>query len=163
MQGQQYTGIFHILLVEDNPGDLRLLREAFRDAKVPHQLHVATDGQEALDFLHKRDHHADAPQPHLILLDLNLPKMSGHEVLENLKRDAVLHNIPVIVLSSSADGRDIGRAYELHANCYIQKPSDLASFVQIMRLIEDFWMRIVQLPGQDTLYAGRQERRPGLV
>ena len=131
-----------ILAVEDHPADLYLLREALTASPVRYTLHAAADGQAALDFL--RDE--SQPTPHLILLDLNLPGKSGHDVLAEIKQDAVLRRIPVVVLSSSAAAHDVGRAYDLHANCYIQKPTDLDAFFTVMRVIEDFWMRLVQLP-----------------
>ena len=103
------------------------------------------DGQEALDFLHE----GSKPTPHLILLDLNLPRMNGHEVLEIIKQDAILRRIPVIMLSSSAAASDVGHAYDLHANCFIQKPNDLDDFLNVMHLIEDFWMRLAKLPRRE--------------
>jgi CheY-like chemotaxis protein len=145
-----YPNTFQILLVEDNPADVYLLSESLREAAVPPQLHVTANGEQALEFLCRQGDHANAPRPHLILLDLNLPRKSGHEVLEELKHNALLHNIPVIVLSSSANERDIARAYDLHANCYIQKPSDLDSFLHVVHAIEDFWGRIAQLPPADA-------------
>src|SRR4029450_425941 len=150
MQLSRYPSSFHILLVEDNPADVNLLRESLRQASVTHQLHVTANGEDALEFLCRRGDHANAPRPQLILLDLNLPGKSGHELLEELKLDALLHNIPVIVLSPSASERDVGRAYDLHANCYIQKPSDLDSFLHVVHAIEDFWGRIAQLPPPDA-------------
>lgn len=146
----RYPSTFHILLVEDNPADVNLLSECLREAAVPHQLHVTANGEEALEFLCRQGDYVNAPRPHLILLDLNLPRKSGHEVLEELKCDALLHNIPVIVLSSSANECDVGRAYDLHANCYIQKPFELDSFVRVIHAIQDFWVRIAQLPPPET-------------
>jgi chemotaxis family two-component system response regulator Rcp1 len=135
-----------ILLVEDNPGDIRLTQEALHEAKIANNLHVATDGVQALRFLRREEEHAEAPRPDLILLDLNLPKMTGREVLESVKEDAELRRIPVVVLTTSEAEEDIVRSYELHANAYIKKPVDFASFVEVVRVIEDFWFSVVRLP-----------------
>jgi CheY-like chemotaxis protein len=137
---------FSILLVEDNPGDIDLTREALRDAKVHIQLHVAMDGVEAIDFLRRRGSHVTAPRPDLVLLDLNLPRKDGREVLAEIKGDPELRTIPVVVLSSSEAERDILRSYELHANCYVTKPVDLDRLIEIVNSIEEFWMTIVKLP-----------------
>ena len=135
-----------ILLVEDNPGDVRLTREALKDAKVFNTLHVVEDGVTALDFLNRRGQYAEAPRPHLILLDLNLPKKNGREVLAEVKADDTLKAIPVVILTTSQAEEDVLRAYDLHANCYITKPVDFAQFADIVRTIEDFWLTIVTLP-----------------
>ncbi|MBC8099078.1 MAG: response regulator [Armatimonadetes bacterium] len=135
-----------ILLVEDNPGDVRLTREALRDGKLHNVLHVVQDGVEALDFLQRRGTYADAPRPDIILLDLNLPRMSGREVLALIKNDPALQTIPVVVLTTSDDERDILASYSLHANCYITKPIDMKQFVVIVQSIKDFWFSIVKLP-----------------
>jgi len=135
-----------ILLVEDNPGDVRLTIEALRDSKVRNHLHVATDGVEALAFLRREGQHADAVRPDLILLDLNLPRMDGRQVLAELKGDPALKVIPVVVLTTSRAEQDILRSYELQANCYISKPVDLEQFITVVRSIEDFWLTIVTLP-----------------
>ena len=135
-----------ILLVEDNPGDVRLTREALREGKVRNNLHVAPDGVEALAFLRKEGRYADAVRPDLILLDLNLPRMDGREVLAHIKADASLRYIPVVVLTSSQAEQDIVRAYDLHANCYVTKPVDLDQFIHVVKSIEDFWFTIVKLP-----------------
>jgi CheY-like chemotaxis protein len=135
-----------ILLVEDSPGDVRLTREALRDAKVQNHLHVALDGIEAMKFLGRDGDHADAPRPDLILLDLNLPRMSGREVLEQIKQDAELKSIPVVILTTSAAEEDIIRSYQLHANCYITKPVDLDQFIKVVKSIDNFWLAIVKLP-----------------
>lgn len=135
-----------ILLVEDNPGDVRLTQEALRDGKMHNNLHVAWDGVEALEFLRRAGKYADAPRPDLILLDLNLPKKDGHEVLVEIKADGNLKRIPVVVLTTSKAEEDIFKAYDLHANCYISKPVDLDQFVRIVRSIEEFWFTIVKLP-----------------
>lgn len=135
-----------ILLVEDNPGDVRLTREALKDAKVLNTLHVVEDGVSALDFLYRRPPYADAPRPDLILLDLNLPRKNGREVLAEIKADDRTKMIPVVVLTTSRAEEDVLRAYNLHANCYITKPVDFAQFTHIVRTIEDFWLTIVTLP-----------------
>ena len=135
-----------ILLVEDNPGDVRLTREALREGKIRNNLHVARDGVEALAFLRREGGHADAPRPDVILLDLNLPRKSGREVLSEVKQDPALRQIPVVVLTSSEAEEDIVRAYDLHANCYISKPVDLDQFITVVKSIEDFWFTVVKLP-----------------
>jgi chemotaxis family two-component system response regulator Rcp1 len=135
-----------VLLVEDNPGDVRLTREALRDGKVHNNLSVAPDGVEALAFLRREGKYADAPRPDVILLDLNLPKKDGREVLEEIKADPSLARIPVVILTSSEAERDIVQAYALHANCYVTKPVDLDQFITVVKSIEDFWFSIVKLP-----------------
>ena len=135
-----------ILLVEDNPGDVRLTREALKEGKIRNNLNVASDGVEALRYLRREGPYAGAARPDLILLDLNLPKMDGREVLQAVKADASLRNIPVVVLTSSAAEQDIVRAYDLHANCYVSKPVDLDQFIHVVKSIEDFWFSIVKLP-----------------
>lgn len=135
-----------ILMVEDNPGDVRLAQEALKDWKVSNALHVAEDGVAALDFLYRRGGYGAAPRPDLILLDLNLPKMNGREVLEEIKKDAQLKTIPVVILTTSQAEEDVLRAYSLHANCYITKPVDFAQFIKMVQAIEDFWLTIVTLP-----------------
>jgi CheY-like chemotaxis protein len=135
-----------VLLVEDNPGDVRLTREALKEGKVHNNLHVAPDGVEALAFLRREGRYADAVRPDLILLDLNLPRKSGREVLEEVKGDPALRNIPVVILTSSQAEQDIARAYDLHANCYITKPVDLDQFITVVKSIEDFWFTVVKLP-----------------
>ena len=135
-----------VLLVEDNPGDVRLTREALRDGKVRNNLSVTPDGVEALAFLRREGKYADAPRPDVILLDLNLPRKDGREVLEEVKADPSLRNIPVVILTSSEAERDIAQAYALHANCYVTKPVDLDQFIHVVRSIEDFWFTIVKLP-----------------
>ncbi|HLI27394.1 MAG TPA: response regulator [Chloroflexota bacterium] len=137
-----------ILLVEDNPGDVRLTVEALREARVANRLSVAADGQEALAFLRREGRYADAPRPDLILLDLNLPRKDGREVLAEIKADPVLRRIPVVVLTTSSAEQDILRSYDLHANCYITKPVDLEAFLTVVRAVEYFWLRIVALPGR---------------
>ena len=135
-----------VLLAEDNPGDVRLTREALRDAKVQNTLHIASDGMEAISFLRRQGKHDNAPRPDLILLDLNLPKKGGREVLEEIKLDPSLKTIPVVVLTSSAAEEDILRSYELHANCYVTKPVGLEQFMKIVSTIDNFWLAIVKLP-----------------
>lgn len=135
-----------ILLVEDNPGDVLLTREALKDAKVRNELNVAEDGVEAMAYLRREGKYADAPRPDLILLDLNLPKKDGREVLAEIKRDPTLKRIPVVVLTTSQAEEDILRSYNLHANCYVTKPVDLNQFLTIVKAIEDFWLTVVKLP-----------------
>jgi chemotaxis family two-component system response regulator Rcp1 len=135
-----------ILMVEDNPGDVRLTREALKGGKVLNQLHVVEDGVAALDFLYRRPPHQNAPRPDLILLDLNLPKMDGRDVLSRIKSDDALKIIPVVVLTTSQAEEDVLRAYRLSANCYVTKPVDLHQFNRIVGAIEDFWLTVVSLP-----------------
>ena len=135
-----------ILLVEDSPGDVELTEEALRDAKVRNNLSVARDGEEALTFLRREGRFADAVRPDLILLDLNLPKKDGRQVLREIKADPALKRIPVVVLTTSAAEQDILKTYELHANCYVTKPVDLDQFITVVQSIEDFWLAIVKLP-----------------
>jgi chemotaxis family two-component system response regulator Rcp1 len=135
-----------ILLVEDNPGDVRLAVEALRGAKVRNQLHVVQDGVEAMSFLRQVGQYVGFPRPDLVLLDLNLPRKDGREVLAEIKQDADLKRIPVVILTSSAAEQDILHAYNLHANCYITKPLDLDQFLKVIRTIEDFWLMVVRLP-----------------
>jgi CheY-like chemotaxis protein len=146
MSSQAVSRPVEVLLVEDNPGDVRLTREALREGKIRNNLHVARDGVEALAFLRRQGEHAGAPRPDLILLDLNLPRKDGREVLTEIKDDATLRQIPVVVLTSSQAEEDIIRAYDLHANCYISKPVDLDQFINVVRSIEDFWFTVVKLP-----------------
>jgi CheY-like chemotaxis protein len=135
-----------ILLVEDNPGDADLAREALSASKVYNSLHVAVDGVQAMEFLRHQGQFADVPRPDLILLDLNLPKKDGREVLAEIKSDTDLKNIPVVILTTSEDEQDVFNSYDLHANCYITKPIDLTQFLKVVRSIEDFWLTIVKLP-----------------
>ncbi|MCX7008391.1 MAG: response regulator [Kiritimatiellaeota bacterium] len=137
---------FEILLVEDNPGDVRLTREALRDTSISHHLHVVTDGVEAMTFLRHQGNYTGAPQPDLILLDLNMPRMDGRRVLALLKKDAKLRRIPVVILSSSQNETDIQSAYELQANCYITKPTDFEQFMGVVKEIEEFWAVTAELP-----------------
>ena len=135
-----------ILLVEDNHGDVRLIIEAFRDGKLCNNLRVVEDGEEAMAFLHKEVGYSMVPRPDLILLDLNMPKKDGHEVLAEIKEDPDLRSIPVVVLTTSDAEKDIIKTYDLHANCYITKPVDLEQFIKIVRFVKDFWLSIVKLP-----------------
>jgi len=139
-----------ILLVEDNPGDVRLTQEALRDGKVRNSMHVAADGVEALAFLRREGKFADALRPDVILLDLNLPKKDGREVLAEIKTDPDLRRIPVVVLTTSEAEEDILRAYNLYANAYVAKPVDLDKFIAVVKSIEDFWLEIVKLPPDDA-------------
>lgn len=135
-----------MLLVEDNPGDARLAIEALKDAKVHNNLHWVQDGVEAMDFLRRKGNYSDAPRPDVILLDLNLPKKDGREVLADVKADEDLRRIPVVILTISDAEEDVIKTYNLHANCYIRKPIDLDQFVAVVKAIEDFWLTIVKLP-----------------
>jgi two-component system, chemotaxis family, response regulator Rcp1 len=135
-----------ILLVEDNPGDVRLTREALKEGKVNNNLQVAADGMEALALLNRQGKFSQAVRPDLILLDLNLPKMDGRELLAKIKADDNLKRIPVVILTTSRDEQDVLRTYNLHANCYITKPVDLTQFIGVVKSIEDFWFTIVKLP-----------------
>jgi len=137
-----------ILLVEDSPGDVRLTKEALREGKIRNHLSVASDGVAALAFLRREGCYADALRPDVILLDLNLPKIDGREVLTAIKADPLLRRIPVVILTTSSNEQDILRSYDLHANCYITKPVDLDQFISVVQAIESFWLTIVTLPGQ---------------
>ena len=135
-----------VLLVEDSAGDVRLTREAFKDAKVHINLHVASDGIEAMLFLRREGEHVNVSRPDLILLDLKLPKKDGREVLEEIKQSPTLKSIPVVILTTSASEADILRSYRLHANCYITKPVDLEGFLKVVKSIDNFWLSVVKLP-----------------
>lgn len=135
-----------ILMVEDNPSDVRLTIEAFKDAKVLNNMSVASDGEDALKFLKREGRYKDSPRPDLILLDLNLPRMNGKEVLGEIKRDPDLKRIPVVVLTTSDNEQDVRRAYDLHVNAYVRKPVDLDQFIKIVEAVEDFWLSVVKLP-----------------
>lgn len=138
-----------ILLVEDNPGDVRLTVETFKEQKIYNNIHVVSDGAEALDFLYKRGKHSNAMRPDLILLDLNLPKIDGREVLKEIKNNDHLKSIPVVILTVSKSEEDILKSYNLHANCYISKPIDLAQFERVVKTIQEFWLTIVKLPKKE--------------
>jgi CheY-like chemotaxis protein len=135
-----------VLLIEDDPGDELITREAFEHNKISNTLHVAHDGQEGLDFLYRREPYADAPRPDLILLDLNLPKYDGRQLLETIKSDPALNHIPVVVLTTSSAEEDILRSYKLHANAYVTKPVDLDQFMNAVRQIDEFFVQVVRLP-----------------
>lgn len=143
------SGPIDILLVEDNPGDVRLTREALKDSKVHNTLHVAADGVEALEYLRREGKFSAMTRPDLILLDLNLPRKTGIEVLAEIKADERLKRIPVVILTTSSAEEDIVKSYNLHANCYITKPVDLTQFINIVQSIENFWFTIVKLPNTD--------------
>ena len=135
-----------ILLVEDSPGDVLLTREALRDAKIRLNLQVAADGEEAMALLRREGKYAAAPRPDLVLLDLNLPKKDGREVLQEIKADSNLAIIPVVILTTSASEVDILRSYQLHANCFVTKPVDLEQFLIVVKIIDNFWLTVVKLP-----------------
>jgi len=135
-----------ILLAEDNPGDIRLTQEAFKEGKIKNNLHVTKDGIEAIEFLRHEGEYSDSPRPDLILLDLNMPRKGGKEVLEEIKADEDLRRIPVVILTTSKAEEDIVRSYDLHANCFITKPVDMNQFIEVVKFIENFWFTIVRLP-----------------
>jgi two-component system, chemotaxis family, response regulator Rcp1 len=136
----------HVLLVEDNAGDVRLTQEAFREVNPSIQLHIANDGVEAMSFLRRQGVNVDAPRPDFILLDLNLPKMDGREVLAQIKADATLKMTPTLILTTSKEGRDIAKSYELQANCYLCKPVQLDEFEKLVQSLNDFWLTKAELP-----------------
>ena len=138
-----------IMLVEDNPGDVRLTREALKEAKVRNNLSVVDDGVEAMKFLHRKGSYATAPRPDIILLDLNLPRKDGRQVLAEVKADPDLRRIPVVILTTSKAEEDILKTYDLHANCFISKPVDFEQFIRVIQSIEHFWLAIVTLPPAD--------------
>ena len=140
-----------VLLVEDSPGDVRLTREAIKDAQVRMKLHAVGDGVEAMAFLARKGKYANAPRPDLILLDLNLPKRDGREVLEEIKESRTLKSIPVVILTTSSSEADILRSYMLHANCYITKPVSLDGFLTVVKSIDNFWLSVVKLPREKYL------------
>lgn len=139
-------GPINILLVEDNPGDVRLVQEAFKGGTLQTDLRVVRDGEAALEYLHQRGEYADAPRPDFVLLDLNLPKVNGMEVLEEVKSDPSLRRIPVVILTGSEAEEDIARGYELHSNAYLTKPVDPDEFIELVRSFEEFWFRLAHLP-----------------
>lgn len=145
------TAPIDILLVEDSPGDVRLTQEALAEGKIRTNLHVAGDGEQALQFLRREEPFAAAPRPDLIMLDLNLPRVDGREVLATIKADSSLRLIPVVVLTTSSADEDIHRVYGLNANCYITKPVDYEQFIRVVRSIEDFWLTVVRLPPNDEV------------
>ena len=146
MSDQSNGSLVEILLVEDNPGDVRLTQEAMKEGKMRNNLSVARDGVEAMAFLRREGQYADAPRPDVVLLDLNLPKKDGREVLAEIKADPDLRRIPVVVLTSSKADEDIINSYDAHANCYITKPGDLEQFIEVVKSVEGFWVQIVKLP-----------------
>jgi two-component system, chemotaxis family, response regulator Rcp1 len=135
-----------ILLVEDSPSDVLLTREALRDARIANDLSVARDGEEAMKYLRQEDEHTGKPRPDIVILDLNLPRMDGREVLREIKGDDSLKRIPVIVLTTSSSDRDIGECYDSHANCFLTKPIDFEEFIDVVRSMEHFWISVVRLP-----------------
>lgn len=135
-----------ILLVEDNPGDVRLIKEVFKDAKISNNIHVAMNGESALQLLLRNEDYSNAPRPDLILLDLNLPKKDGRELLSEIKENDLLKSIPVVILTTSTAQEDIIETYNKHANSYITKPVDLDQFIKVVESIHDFWLTIVKLP-----------------
>lgn len=140
------SGMIEILMVEDNPADIRLTKEAFKDAKMLNNLHVVNNGEDAMAFLHRHGNYVNTPRPDLILLDLNLPKKDGREVLAEIKKDPDLKRIPVVILTTSDDEKDVLKAYNLHVNAYIKKPVDLEQFMRIVEAVEEFWLSVVKLP-----------------
>ena len=148
MTDTHHGRLVQILLVEDNPGDVRLTHEVFKEAKIVNHLNVVGDGVDAMAFLRREGSFADVVRPDIVLLDLNLPRKSGRDVLEEIKGDPALRNIPIVVLTTSRAEQDVLDAYEHHANCYISKPVDLEQFVDIVRSISQFWLSIVELPAK---------------
>ena len=146
MHTEKSNKFVEILLVQDNPGDVHLTLEAFKEGKLQNNLNVVNDGKEAMAFLNKEGKYSYAPRPDIILLDLNMPKMDGREVLAEIKADPSLKQIPVVILTTSKAEQDILKSYDLHANCYINKPVDLNQFLDIVKYIKDFWLGIVKLP-----------------
>ncbi|MEW6333823.1 MAG: response regulator [Thermodesulfobacteriota bacterium] len=146
MCAEPYRQPIEILLVEDNPGDVDLTRDALENSKIKNRLHVVDNGEAAMAFLRRGGAYADAPRPDLVLLDLNLPRKDGREVLAEIKTDEHLKRIPVVILTTSKDEEDILKSYNLHANCYITKPIDIHQFFKVVKSIEDFWFTIVKLP-----------------
>ena len=135
-----------VLLVEDNPGDIRLLQEAFKEGEVSSHLNITRDGEQALAYLRREGPYSKSPRPAFILLDLNLPRKDGREVLEAIKQDEALRQIPVVILTTSTNPEDVRRAYDLHANCYVPKPLDIDKLVELGKALEDFWLSTVLLP-----------------
>ena len=148
MSNPEKLEVIDILLVEDDPGDVLLIREAFEDNKVHNRLHVVPDGVEALTFLRQEGEHADAPRPDLVLLDLNLPRKDGREVLAEVKGDESLQHIPVVVVTTSKAEEDVLRSYKLHANAYVTKPVDFDRFIDVVRRIDEFFVTVVKLPSR---------------
>ena len=153
--------LVEILLVEDNPGDISLTREAFEETRMANTLHVVRDGVEAMEFLRREGEHGDAPRPDLILLDLNLPRKDGREVLAEIKGDSVLKTIPVIVLTTSDAEQDVLKAYDLHANCYQIKPVDVNEFFAMAQTIENYWFNLTHLPTPQPVKQKQAKSNPG--
>lgn len=150
MSSGTFAKCIDILMVEDNPGDVGLTEAALEENKMCNQLHVAKDGEEAMDFLLRNGSHNDAPRPDLIILDLNMPRKDGRDVLKEIKTNSDLKTIPVVILTSSEAEEDIIKSYNLHANCYIKKPLDFGEFMKVVKSIENFWMSIVVLPRTES-------------
>ena len=148
MSVPEHVEVIDVLLVEDDPGDVLLIKEAFADNKVRNRLHVVSDGVEAIDFLRRQGTYAEAPTPDLILLDLNLPRKDGREVLAEIKGDGDLRQIPVVVLTTSKAEEDVLRSYKLHANAYVTKPVDFDRFIDVVRQIDEFFVTVVKLPSR---------------
>lgn len=148
MNSQVAERPMEILLVDDNPGDVRLTAEALKDGEVENRLHTAKDGMEAIAFLRRKGRYTDAPRPDLILLDLNMPRMNGRQVLAEIKEDSALKHIPVVILTGSREMDDVVKTYDLHANCYVTKPIDFEQFTMMVKSITDFWLTIVRLPSE---------------
>lgn len=146
MSSKEKLKMIEILLVEDNPADIRLTKEAIRESKIANNLNIVKDGVEAIDFLKNKGKYSNATRPDLILLDLNLPKINGFEVLNKIKQDRDLKRIPVVILTISDNHEDLLRAYDLYANCYVNKPMDITEFYKIVKSIGNFWFSIVKLP-----------------
>lgn len=149
--GNQMLDSIDILVVEDNPGDARLIREVLNDNRSYSSLHIVNDGVEAMSFLHNEGKYADVPKPDLIILDLNLPRKDGREVLAEIKADKDLLHIPIVIMTISQAEEDIFKSYKLHANCYITKPIDLNEFIKVVKSIEDFWFSVVKLAPKNGL------------
>ncbi len=139
-----------ILLVEDNPGDVELIQEALQSGKVLNRISIAEDGEVAISFLHREKGYENAPRPDLVLLDLNIPKRNGFEVLAEIRNNSDLSHVPIVILTSSQADRDIVRSYSLHANCFVSKPVDVDEFLSVVRSTGEFWLNIVKLPGDST-------------
>ena len=149
MDATTETRLAEILLVEDNPADVRLVQEAFREGGLVNRLHVVNDGEQAMRFLRREDAYSDAPRPDLMLLDLNLPRMNGREVLAEVKADETLCTIPIVILTVSGAEEDISHSYHLRCNCYIRKPVDLDQFIDVVKTIDSFWLTVVTLPPRE--------------
>ena len=150
LKSHAQSALIEVLLVEDSPGDVRLTREALKDAKMHISLNVVPDGTEAMAYLRREKNYAQASRPDLILLDLNLPKKDGRDVLREIKESDELKSIPVVILTTSASPADVEHSYKLHANCYITKPVDLRGFIKVVQSIDNFWLSIVKLPGDSS-------------